>query len=73
MEHFFSEEKDAIQVITMCGKTLNRCRQVINKMRDMQIRDIEVAALAAIILWNECNSQEGVYLKLELNNKYIYL
>jgi len=30
-----------------------RCKRVVTKMRQMSIRDVEVAALAGVILWNE--------------------
>jgi hypothetical protein len=41
-------------VAKLCAKTLQRCRQVVNRMSELAIRDMEVAAMAAIILWNEC-------------------
>lgn len=30
-----------------------RFRRLINKMKEIEIREIEVAALAGIVLWNE--------------------
>lgn len=69
MAHFFSEDKDpedSARSVTVSEyardyrcylrksqNVINILRNVVNKMVRMSIRDVEVAALAGIILWNE--------------------
>uniref|UniRef100_A0A915D2T3 NR LBD domain-containing protein n=1 Tax=Ditylenchus dipsaci TaxID=166011 RepID=A0A915D2T3_9BILA len=53
MEYFFAENKDPEMLARMAINIMVPCRRATAKMRQMAIRDIEVAALAGIILWNE--------------------
>lgn len=61
LEHFFADEQDPTATAETCAKTIQRIRQVVRKMREISIRDIEIAALAAIILWNERECQMNFY------------
>ncbi|KAL7071008.1 hypothetical protein ACQ4LE_009735 [Meloidogyne hapla] len=75
MEYFFGDEQDPAQTANSCVKTIQRCMQTVDRMKEMAIRDIEVAALAAIILWNELayldvhdsNVRETIYSELHNN------
>uniref|UniRef100_A0A183BQE3 Nuclear receptor domain-containing protein n=1 Tax=Globodera pallida TaxID=36090 RepID=A0A183BQE3_GLOPA len=54
LDEFFTDiDSNEEELHKSCKKTFQRCRDVVNKMHDMAVRDVEVAALAAIILWNE--------------------
>ncbi|KAL3080764.1 hypothetical protein niasHS_005351 [Heterodera schachtii] len=53
LDHFFGEIEHPEDTIRACSKTLQRARTIAVKMRDMGVRDVEIAAVAAIILWNE--------------------
>jgi len=53
IEYFFGDEQDPAQTAKLCIKTIQRCMQTVKKMKEMATRDVEVAAIAAIILWNE--------------------
>nr|CAD2191067.1 unnamed protein product [Meloidogyne enterolobii] len=75
IEYFFGDEQDPAQTAKMCIKTIQRCMQTVEKMKEMAIRDVEVAAIAAIILWNELayldvqdsNTREIIYSELHNN------
>lgn len=81
LEYFFAEDhQDSVEVAKLCAKTLQRCRQVVNRMSELAIRDMEVAAMAAIILWNElaymnvedAKTRETIYGELHNNMVLTY-
>jgi hypothetical protein len=53
MQYFFSEDKDPEESARHAVTVISSFRQLVNKMQRLGVRDIEVAALAGIILWNE--------------------
>uniref|UniRef100_A0A915P2X2 Nuclear receptor n=1 Tax=Meloidogyne floridensis TaxID=298350 RepID=A0A915P2X2_9BILA len=75
IEYFFGDEQDPAQTAKLCIKTIQRCMQTVEKMKEMATRDVEVAAIAAIILWNELayldvqdsNTREIIYSELHNN------
>ncbi|KAF7635253.1 hypothetical protein Mgra_00005369 [Meloidogyne graminicola] len=75
MEYFFGDEQDPAQTAKSCTKTIKRFMQTVDRMKEMDIRDVEVAALAGIIFWNELayldvnddNIRESIYSGLHNN------
>lgn len=53
MEFFFQEDKDPQNSANMSKDIIVRIKHLVNKMRRLQIREVEIAALAGVILWNE--------------------
>lgn len=60
LEFFFQEHKDPNASAAVVKEIIQRCRALTNKMRKLQIREQEIAALTGLILWNE-----GKYSKLK--------
>ncbi|CAD5228658.1 unnamed protein product [Bursaphelenchus okinawaensis] len=61
-EHFFAEDKDPSIAAKMCRPIMIRCRHFVAKMKRLQVREVEIAALAGVLLWNEvglATSYEG--------------
>ncbi|KAI6181830.1 Nuclear receptor domain-containing protein [Aphelenchoides besseyi] len=53
LEYFFQEDKDPSASANICKEINARCLHLTNKMRKLAVREIEVAAMAGIMLWNE--------------------
>jgi len=53
MEHFFAEDGDPESSARTAEGVMVRARRVVAKMQKMGMRDMEVVAMAGIVLWNE--------------------
>jgi len=53
MKSFFQEDQNPEESARRCESVVTRFRRGLQKMHELSVRDVEVAALAGVILWNE--------------------
>jgi hypothetical protein len=68
LEYFFSENKDPNTASSsLIRDIIRKFRVLTNKMVRLQVREVEIAALLGLILWNE-----GEILNINLINIYYF-
>lgn len=53
MKSFFQEDQNPEESARRSESVIGRFRRGLQKMHELGVRDVEVAALSGIILWNE--------------------